>query len=251
MSHLSVRPRPPILVQPHRALRDIRRARPSAVRCALLLLLAVTIAGCGGASGARPEDVVAGLARALRAGRWDDAYALMSDDYRRRVSREEFGRRLDASRDETRETAALLERPDGPAEQVARVELAEGETVELVRENDAWRIDTSLVDFYDQSSPRSALRSFVRAMERRRWDVVLRFVPDADREGMTPDKIRDAFEGEGREQAARLVAQLRAHLEDAIEEVGDRASLRYGEGDGHTVLFVREDGIWKVEDPDD
>lgn len=221
------------------------------MRLALALLFPMLLACCGGGSAARPEDVVASLARALRAGRWDDAYDLMSDDYRRRVPRDEFHRRLDASRDEARETAALLERPDGPAEQVARLDLAQGETVALVRENEVWRVDTSLVDFYDQSSPRAALRSFVRAMARHRWDVVLRFVPAADREGMTPDKIRDAFEGEGREQAARLVAQLRAHIDDPIEEIGDRASLRYGEGDGHTVLFVREDGVWKVEDPDD
>ena len=42
-------------------------------------------------------------------------------------------------------------------------------------------IASNVVDFYDQSTPRAALRSFVRAMERERYDVVLRMVPNADR----------------------------------------------------------------------
>jgi hypothetical protein len=88
-------------------------------------------------------------------------------------------------------------------------------------------------------------------MERKRWDVVMRFVPAADREGMTPDAIRSSFEGEGREEATRLVAQLRAHLDDPMEEVGDRATLQYGDTDRHTVSLLREDGVWKVEDPDE
>jgi hypothetical protein len=85
-------------------------------------------------------------------------------------------------------------------------------------------------------------------MERRRYDVVMRLVPDADREGMTEERMREAFEGEGREEVERLVATLRENLEAPIEVVGDRATMAYGEG--ATLQLVREGELWKVEDPD-
>ncbi len=85
-------------------------------------------------------------------------------------------------------------------------------------------------------------------MERERYDVVLRMVPNADREGMSVDRMREAWSGEGREEVERLLENLRANLDAPIEEVGDRATMPYG--DRFTAEFVREDGIWKIEDPD-
>jgi hypothetical protein len=241
--------------------------------------LAATLLGaaaCGGGGVGTPEDAVAALARALRDGRADDAYDLMSAEYRRRVSREEFRRYAARNREELRETADALSRPEGPAEQTARVVLADGEVVELVRDGGRWRVATNLVDYYDQSTPRAALRTFVRAMERERYDVVLRLVPDADREGMTVERMREAFSGEGREEISRLLVELRGALDAPIEQVGDHATLRYGgsareaggggeaggvgaasgggasaTGRARTVRFVREGGRWKIEDPDE
>jgi hypothetical protein len=85
-------------------------------------------------------------------------------------------------------------------------------------------------------------------MERRRYDVVLRFVPDADLEGMTTERMAEAWSGEGREEIERLLANLRDNLDAPIEIVGDRATMSYGER--YAVRFVREDGDWKIEDPD-
>jgi hypothetical protein len=231
--------------------------RPRAARWALPIgllaaSLGATASGCGGGAVERaPELVVRDFAGALRGGRPADAYALMSSAYRRRVSLEEFRRHLTDSPAEAREAAASLEQPDGPATQIARVLLADGDTVELVRDGADWRIATNLVDFYDQSTPRAAIRSFVRAMERARYDVVLRFVPEADREGMSAERMRTSFAGEGREEIARLLTELRAGLDAPIEEIGDHATLRYGEGNRRTARLIREGGSWKVEDPDE
>ena len=85
-------------------------------------------------------------------------------------------------------------------------------------------------------------------MERRRYDVVLTLIPEADREGMSEERMRDTWEGEGREEVERLLANLRAALEDPIEEVADRATMSYG--DRFRVQFVRENGVWRIEDPD-
>ncbi len=213
----------------------------------LVVALALA-AGCGGISpGATPDGAVAAFAAALRDGRTGDAYALMSEGYRQRVTLEEFDRLLREQAGEASETARALRRR-GPPEEEALVEYGEGDRVRLVREGGEWRVATDLVDFYDHSSPRAALRAFVRAMERRRYDVVLRLIPEADREGMSEEGMRESWDGEGREEVERLLANLRAALDNPIEEVGDRATMPYGER--FRMQFVREDGLWRIEDPD-
>ncbi|MFW6050093.1 MAG: hypothetical protein ACODAU_02895 [Myxococcota bacterium] len=216
---------------------------------AIVGALAALAGGCGrGPSTATPQGTLEAFADAIRDERHGRAYGLMSDGYRERVAREEFERHLRANPSEARRLAAAIEATDEPIEVTARVRYGEGEELRLARRGGRWHILGNVVDFYDQSTPRAALRSFVRAVERRRYDVVLRFVPEADREGMTEEKMREAWEGEGREEIERLLANLRANLDNPIEVVGDRATMPYGER--FSVQFVREEGVWKIEDPD-
>lgn len=218
------------------------------LRTLLVLVLALgSIAACGGAR-QRPEDVVRDLARALRERRYDDAYDLMSRGYRLRVTREDFRRAIERSPAEASELSAALERIETSAEITALVPHGADEPLRLIEEDGSWRVDDPVVDFYRQDSPRAALRSFVEALSRRRYDVVLRFVPNADREGMNAETIRRWMEGEEREDVERLMTNLRAHLDDPIEVVGDRATMHYAER--FAVQFVREDGVWRIEDPD-
>ena len=161
---------------------------------------------------------------------------------------EDFERYLRDHPEEARDVAALLSRIDGDPEVSATVRYADGQELTLVQEDGRWRISGNPANLYDQSTPRAAVRSFVRAMERRRYDIVLRFVPNASREGMDEERLRESFEGEGREEIERLLASLRANLDNPIEEVGDRATMTYGEG--AAVQLILEDGVWKVEDPD-
>jgi len=205
-------------------------------------------AGCGAGPQATPEDTLASFRRALRAGDWDAAYDLLSESYRGRVSREAFRQHLEQHPAEVRETWEALGHPEGPPEVTARLVYGDGEELTLARRDGRWVLVDNLVDFYDQSSPRAALRTFVRAVDRGRYDVVLRLVPTDDREGMTEERIRETFEGESREEVERLVANLRASLDNPIDVVGDRATMPYGER--FTAQLLREDGVWKIEDPD-
>jgi hypothetical protein len=105
------------------------------------------------------------------------------------------------------------------------------------------------------------LLGFLRAFERKRWDVVLRYVPDEERAGvptsgaasgeqggaLTAEKLQTAWEGAQREEMGKIVQALKTALPQAtIEETGDTASMAYGAGGA--VSFVRERGAWKILD---
>lgn len=168
---------------------------------------------------------------------------MMSRSYQRRVPFEEFERHL---RDHPSSAEALVHALRAPSESVveARVSLEDGDLV-LVEEDGAFRIAGNPANVYDQSTPRAALRAFVRAFEHQRFDVILRFVPNAEREGMTEATIAEAWSGDQREQLERTVQNLRAHLDNPIEVVGDRATMPYG--DRFTCQMIREDGVWRIE----
>jgi hypothetical protein len=235
----------------------IARARSSratawhASRRARAAALAALLAACsGGAQAGSPEAALSSFARALREGDVETAYSLTSEDYRSRVSAEQFARWIREHESEIHEVADAMEHPVGPAEAEATIELGEHERVRMVRDRGGWRIATDVVDYYSQSTPRQALRTFVRAVRNRRWDVVFRLVPEADREGMTEETLRARGEGDGREEVERLAEGIRAALDaDApIEETGDHATIAWG--DRFRAQLVREDGAWRIEDPD-
>lgn len=216
----------------------------------LLPVLAIAVAGVGcgaAASTATPGATLDSFAQAIRRGRYEQAYRFMSEAYRRQVDKATFVREMRANPEEARQLAEKIAGSHDRVTITAQVPY-DDRPLHLVKDGKAWHLTGNVVDFYDQSTPRAALRSFVRAMERQRYDVVLRFVPDADRQGMTVEQMRKAWQGKGREEVERLLANLRANMDNPIEVVGDRATMPYGER--FSVQFVREDGVWKIEDPD-
>src|SRR5689334_23381146 len=88
-----------------------------------LLLGLVLTAGCPTAASRRsPEQTVSAFARALREGRLEDAYGMMSRSYRQRVALAEFRRHLRDNPTEARETAEALGAVQGPIREEAVVE---------------------------------------------------------------------------------------------------------------------------------
>lgn len=214
----------------------------------LVLALSVLLAACGEAQGDRtPEATVASLASALEHRDVEGAYRLMSRRYREQVTLDEF-RALFSDQTEIAHTATRLRARDGDAEEEATVTYGAHEQLLLRREGDTWRVVTDVIDWYSQRTPRQAVRSFVRAIEARRWDVLLRLLPEADREGMTEDRLREMLAGEGEEALDHLAAGMRDALDGDIEEHGDNATLPYGER--FRVELVREGDVWCVADPD-
>jgi hypothetical protein len=205
--------------------------------------------GCVSTSPARdPSAVLHTYATALEEGRSDDAYRLLSDDARRGTSLEAFRRMVKDDPDQVREIGRSLARPTAPPVVTAKVVAPDGQELDLVLEKGAWRIDAAAIDLYAQDTPRHAVQGFVRALERKRYDVILRYVPDGHKEGIDAQKLKDSWEGQSKDEMDQVLSSLKQALPGSkFEETGDHATLAYGAG---TMQLVREHGLWKIEDFD-
>lgn len=218
----------------------IRLSRGRAVALAVSVIFA---AGCRPAR-TGPSRVLNNYRAALEHQSYGAAYALMSEAFRAKHSREEFVRMMKENDREVKETVARLGSAPPQVTVSAEFRYGLGDTMRLVREHGRWRIASNPVQFYSQDTPREALRSFVRAYRLKRWDVMLRFVPDKYRKRMTVDKLRGQFEKQ--DQIASMMNLIEANLDDPITDKGNQARMPYG--DRYEVKFVREDGVWKIAD---
>lgn len=226
---------------------DSRRTRGARTLALAALVVGLGAAACGGPRGAA-TGTLDRYGQALREKDYDTAYQLMSSSFRATMSREEFVRMMRDNPREVGETARRLDKRPARMEISAEFEYGICGTMRLVQEGGAWKIAANPLAFYDQSTPRDALCSFVRAYRLERWDVMLRFVPDKYREKMDVPKMRSQFQGEKREQMEVLMNMIEANLGEPIDVKGNEARMSYGER--YEVKFVREDGAWKIRDLD-
>ena len=207
----------------------------------------VLLSGCVALGPPRsPSSALKAYADALAAGEAGRAYALLTPADQARISRTEFETQLATHQKEAKELASRLEHA-GKARIRAVVLLDDGSELWLERARGGYRVVDPLTRFYAQTTPREALASFIRAVERKRWDVVLALMPERERAGLDPAQLGQALE-ERREELTRLVALLQTARDNPIEVVGDRATMPYAES--YTARFVRENGRWKIEDPE-
>jgi hypothetical protein len=211
-----------------------------------VVLVCSAALGCGRSSG--PSSTLDQYGRALKNHDFAQAYDLMSSSFRSKVSREDYVRMMRDNPREVDETADRLRGKHGSLEVSAEFEYGLGDQMRLVQEGGEWRIASNPLAFYDQSSPKSALRSFIRAFRLERFDVMLRFVPNQYREKMDASKMKAQFTGPSKEQMETLMNTLEANVDEPIIERGNDARMSYG--DRFEVKFVKEDGVWKLKDLD-
>jgi hypothetical protein len=220
-----------------------------ASRYAVLVALAAISIGHGACTrGTGPTQTLDRYGAALKSQDFGAAYDLMSSSYRGKVSREDYMRMMRDNGREVNETADRLRGKKGEVEVSAEFEYGLGDTMRLVQEDGQWRIASNPLGFYDQSTPKAALRSFIRAYRLERWEIMLRFVPNSYREKMNAAKMQAQFTGPSREQMENLINTLEANVDEPIVERGNDARMAYG--DRYTVQFLKEDGAWKLKDLD-
>src|ERR1700744_1257766 len=201
------------------------------------MLVAALAAACGGRPGEDPHSVLRSYSRALDEGRSEEAYRMLSEEARRGISLEAFRRMVKDNPEEVREIAKALARPTATPVVTAMVTSGAGQELQLVLENGKWKVEATAIDLYAQDTPRHAIQGFVRAVERKRYDVVLKYVPDSHKEGLDAAKLKGAWEGHDKEEIEQVGAGVKQALPSAtIEETGDRATMAYSQG---TMQLVR------------
>ena len=220
------------------------RSKAAWLVCALLVMAS---AGCGGKAQG-PEETLDEYRAALASKDYAAAYEMMSSDFRERHSREEFVRMMKESPKEVAETVDQLGHARASVVIHAELRYGAGERMRLLREGGGWHVATNPIQFYSQATARDALRSFLRAYRLKRWNIMLRFVPNQYRERMSADTLRRQFEGEDATEMSERMKALEANIDAPISDKGDEARMPYG--DRHEVTFVREDGLWKLQDLD-
>jgi hypothetical protein len=209
--------------------------------------IALPVGACvrGGRS-AQPEATLTEYGAALARGDAERAWSLLAPGDRERIPLEAFRRNLRENPAEARELATQLQRKR-PVAVRAEAVLDDGAPLGLVGTAQGFRLEDPLSRFYDQSSPRGSLLAFIRAVQRSRWDVVLRLMPAGDRAALPEPAMLAGLAGR-RDELGRVAARLWIARGQPIEVVGDRATMPYGES--FSARFVREEGLWRVESPE-
>ena len=219
-------------------------------RSLVLPLACLTLVACQSTAIQQgPSDTLRAYARALDEGRADDAYKLLSSEAKRNISPDAFRRMVKENAPDMKDIAHALSRPASDPVVTATVTSPKGDSLLLLYEDGLWKLDGSSINLYGQLTPRQAIEAFLRAYERNRYDVMLRFVPDAQLEkGLDAKHLKESWEGAWKEEMQRITAALKAALPTAqFEELGERATMAYGSS---TLQLVREHGAWKIEDFD-
>jgi len=227
--------------------------QPLSIRGPLLLtgLMILLMGGCGSAGGIRPlspSEVVRAYAAAIESGKYAEAYRFMSASFRQRHSLARFKKMIKADPDGARAAMARVRKDAASLRVEAQVSYGNGQRLKLAVEQGQWRIASDPTDLYSQRTPEETLRSFVRALELGRYDILMRFVPRASLKGLSAAKLKKAWEGERKAEIETLIANLKTHLNTPFRRQDDRATMAYGEG--FQMKMIREDGAWKVIDPD-
>lgn len=215
-----------------------------ALMASALTLMASSLVACGGAS--TPARTAHEFGTLIEREAYESAYRLLASESRAGLSQEDFISELRANPSERLALAALLRGEPEVQRAEARFQLADGSVARFILEDGEWRLDGELLDPYPQSTPELALRSFARAIQNERYDLLIRFVPNRDREGLSEEIFREAF-GEGLDPALlRLFAIIEETESFNVQSEDDRAVIQYA-SDG-LVFFLFEDAVWKVAD---
>jgi len=203
----------------------------------LFLLLAVA-AGCGETKDG-PKQAVERYLSAIHANRPDLAYAMLDVKVRRRVSKNAFAKRWQATKAELLDQAKQLgQAVNKPFALTARLRYSNGVRASLVHIDGQWRLGGGVTQ--DTSTPKEALRAFIHAVEARDYKAVMRLVSRS---------MRETIEHEIEDRVGRLKKSLKQEGSPgaaAVEVTRKKARFQYDRR--YKIELIKEDGEWKVLD---
>lgn len=182
-----------------------------------------------------PEPTVAAYTAAVQAGDVEAVWAMMSEESRRAMSKDELARILREQEVELKEHAEGLTSPERTVRARAEIRFRDGEMVTLDLDEDEGAFRVSAADALPAAatSPAQALGQLRKVLARRSYQGLLRVLSPRTRAAMEED-LRSLVEG--LEQPESL----------DIDVTGDKATVAIP--GGHRVRLVRKDGVWHVDD---
>jgi hypothetical protein len=206
------------------------------------LALVVGLAACGGSArgpSTPAADGVRSYVHALKSNDAHEAYSLLSSDARKKLSYDEFALRWKQTTVERAWQVKVLEEslkgnPD--VGERALVSFSDGKLVQLEREGKTWRLESELVSRSRAKRPRDAIRLFADAVAARDVGGALGVLTQRRRDGLT-------------KQVEGFLSGLQKHASGPLEELGDRAELRWDEnGIRYRIVLRRQDDEWRIDD---
>ena len=181
-------------------------------------------------------------------GQIEAAYALLSDEARARCDRACLTRLFISQRLELVQARAQVRAGEARVQKQAQLTLSDGTVLRLAQPEagGGYLFDDNPLDFYPQDTPERTLRSFIRAVESRRYEALLRFVPQSLEEQYTLDVLQKRFEGPGRPALLSQLAAITRHLSEPFTLDREGRIARLPVGDGKEARLVLEDGRWRV-----
>lgn len=211
-----------------------------------LIAPALLLMACAACATPTPQQTLDAYGLALLGNDPEAAYALLAPDVKADVSLDDFKASWPAYRNQLLSAVPTLQGTTRlPARLQASVAYSSYDTLDMELRDGAWVITQGAFTFADQSTPRRALIAFLKAMEGRRYDLILRLVPSEYATHMNADMLREDFETRKTEIDA-LIEALRAGRDNPIQVARDRAYMQYGTRE---MIFVREGRVWKIESP--
>lgn len=209
-----------------------------------ILISSLLLTACAGAG---PQQAAVAWGEALEADDPEAAWAQLDPEVQAGWGYERFVAEWPELRQQQRPLAEALEASgETPARLRAEVTYTPYERVQLRLGEAGWRITGGVFEGIGQQTPRDALLGFMRALEARDGEALLRYAPSTYAQHMSAGQLQADLEARGVE-IDELVSALQQAQDAPITERGPRAWLRYGERE---ITFVREGEVWKVEAPE-
>ncbi len=181
----------------------------------------------------KPEAVLDAYADALARGDVEAVWALMSDESKRAMSKDELKKIISDQKVELSEQSASLAAAERVVKTRARIRYDDGEVVTLDLEEDGFRVAAADALPAAAKTPAQALGQLRRVLARRSYVGMLRVLsPEARAE--VEQGLRSLVEGLNEPDALQITLE------------GDTAKVSVP--GGHEVKLRREDGVWRIDD---
>jgi hypothetical protein len=200
-------------------------------------VLALALSGCPAAQSAGPQETLRKYVAAIDADQPVAAYALLDEGLHRQMTQAEFVSRWRALKPELKAQADLIRAALAkPVAARAVLSYPAGPRAQLTLERGSeWKIEEGISVAPRAATPIEAIRVFIRAVEQRSYETVMRTLAKSVRENIERD-------------ITERISKLKAALNQEIEVTGNKARLQYDPK--FKIELMNEDGQWKILDLD-